>query len=613
MAKFGIDSNMVFDANGKSVATRLSDHDTQMADIAKKMIYYHISNFGAKGDGTTDDTTAIQNALNYSNSNHVTILFDNKKYRITSTLTLPSFVSLSGGTLTGRTDNSYNGTVFIFDMTTGNAMTSNNNNVSGYMQGIVLKIGNDGFWNLHQNVNLFNNTSFNNMEFRKINFLGAGNVFYNCSLGVVTTLTQCSCYNPYTAFFNTCSLVDIQIYENYFSGGKIPYATGYDYPSFYLNCTNHSLVQVNDNWFEFFKQIMPNCYGESSQFNNNLIDFSYGNYANVNNYNVTGNTFSHCSITSIKNNFSSAGITSAQLGQPLSSQPINIITVTGFPFQFTNNIWGNSDVSDGASYLLYVTGVKNASNQYPISNCFIKNNVTKNNRYFIKYPSDYLPDTSFPSLYQNNDIDNSISYTQLPTPNSTPQGFTFYLNQNKCITAQTGLYKTVQAYTKNFEPIGYLSRNLLPSLNTWSFTGVTKTVINNFDVQITDPTGGWKMWTYDITVNAGEWYRINYEIVNTVVELYIYDSSNNQITTLFDRKMDFFSIPTNGVKLTVALRSNLTANGTGEFKNVVLNKYNSNGTMYGRLIPINNDTNYMLQGCNSDGTIFTEMYGKLTY
>jgi exo-beta-1,3-glucanase (GH17 family) len=36
MAKFGIDSNMVFDADGKSVATRLSDHDTQMAEKAKQ-------------------------------------------------------------------------------------------------------------------------------------------------------------------------------------------------------------------------------------------------------------------------------------------------------------------------------------------------------------------------------------------------------------------------------------------------------------------------------------------------------------------------------------------------------------------------------------------------
>jgi hypothetical protein len=59
MAKFGIDSNMVFDADGKSVAARLSDHDTQMADIS-----INVKTLGAKGDGLTDDTIAIQNAIN---------------------------------------------------------------------------------------------------------------------------------------------------------------------------------------------------------------------------------------------------------------------------------------------------------------------------------------------------------------------------------------------------------------------------------------------------------------------------------------------------------------------------------------------------------------------
>jgi hypothetical protein len=33
MAKFGIDSNMVFDADGKSVAARLSDHDTSLDNL----------------------------------------------------------------------------------------------------------------------------------------------------------------------------------------------------------------------------------------------------------------------------------------------------------------------------------------------------------------------------------------------------------------------------------------------------------------------------------------------------------------------------------------------------------------------------------------------------
>jgi hypothetical protein len=37
MAKFGIDSNMVFDADGKSVATRLSDHDTSLDSLSSSL------------------------------------------------------------------------------------------------------------------------------------------------------------------------------------------------------------------------------------------------------------------------------------------------------------------------------------------------------------------------------------------------------------------------------------------------------------------------------------------------------------------------------------------------------------------------------------------------
>lgn len=48
-----------------------------------------VSDFGAVGDGVTDDTTSIQNAINYAQARGMTVeLVGGKTYRITSTLTL---------------------------------------------------------------------------------------------------------------------------------------------------------------------------------------------------------------------------------------------------------------------------------------------------------------------------------------------------------------------------------------------------------------------------------------------------------------------------------------------------------------------------------------------
>src|SRR5215469_3206484 len=46
------------------------------------------TNYGAAGDGVTDDTGAIQNALNAVGSNNPTLFFPAGTYRITQTLTL---------------------------------------------------------------------------------------------------------------------------------------------------------------------------------------------------------------------------------------------------------------------------------------------------------------------------------------------------------------------------------------------------------------------------------------------------------------------------------------------------------------------------------------------
>lgn len=92
---------------------RLNDTDAHLAEIA-----INVKIFGAKGDGVTDDTTAIQNAIN-SLSNGGRILFPIGTYLISSPITLKTNIVIEG--IISTDDNvgtkiNYTGTDFCFKM-----------------------------------------------------------------------------------------------------------------------------------------------------------------------------------------------------------------------------------------------------------------------------------------------------------------------------------------------------------------------------------------------------------------------------------------------------------------------------------------------------------------
>src|SRR5581483_1509822 len=66
---------------------------------------YNVKDYGAKGDGTTDDTTAIQNAINAAATNgRGTVFFPSAHYLISSTLTVDhDSITLLGGGEQGHT------------------------------------------------------------------------------------------------------------------------------------------------------------------------------------------------------------------------------------------------------------------------------------------------------------------------------------------------------------------------------------------------------------------------------------------------------------------------------------------------------------------------------
>ena len=100
-----IDSRMVNGPDGKIVFDSLNDHASSLAEKAKKGdLVINVKDFGAKGDGTTDDTAAIQatfNSLNYAdNPTSVaqmgTVYFPTGIYKISASINIKGGVTVKG-------------------------------------------------------------------------------------------------------------------------------------------------------------------------------------------------------------------------------------------------------------------------------------------------------------------------------------------------------------------------------------------------------------------------------------------------------------------------------------------------------------------------------------
>ena len=72
--------------------------DGDLEEIISKLLMHHfvpVENYGAKGDGTTDDTQAIQDAIDDANPNSVILM--TKTYKITNTISIDKKLTITGG------------------------------------------------------------------------------------------------------------------------------------------------------------------------------------------------------------------------------------------------------------------------------------------------------------------------------------------------------------------------------------------------------------------------------------------------------------------------------------------------------------------------------------
>jgi hypothetical protein len=76
-----------------------------------------VKDFGAVGDGITDDTTAIQNAINYANVNNLPVLFEPKEYLVSQVTFKKAKYFLKGTSF--KMKNALTGNIYALDLESG--------------------------------------------------------------------------------------------------------------------------------------------------------------------------------------------------------------------------------------------------------------------------------------------------------------------------------------------------------------------------------------------------------------------------------------------------------------------------------------------------------------
>lgn len=100
--------------------------------------------FGAKGDGTTDDTDALQDFFDYVSSNHIAGIIPSGNYVVSSTLTVTSATTISNFAILGEVEdsiwqtNAAVGVRFLWIGSSGGTVISFNNVRSATISGIFI-------------------------------------------------------------------------------------------------------------------------------------------------------------------------------------------------------------------------------------------------------------------------------------------------------------------------------------------------------------------------------------------------------------------------------------------------------------------------------------------
>ncbi|MEA3573908.1 hypothetical protein [Peribacillus frigoritolerans] len=530
-----------------------------------------LEKFGAKYDGT-DETQVLQDAINYSNTNKVTVLMDGRELLIKGKITLPpGFISLKSSTpSTGYASTTHYSSKIVFD---GNpntyVFTSNGSKIMFMCEDIKFSALKNKDFSYNKNLNLFENCDFGGASILYRNkFTGFKNVFYNCTFFGIAKVTQCTVYSPVEAVFNRCSIGDTFIVDNYFSGaGLKDDASKVYYPDFIKDSTLLSYSNITGNWFEFFRKVIPTTYGVAVNYSNNIFDYCYDFHFRQNNCCINNNIFSRCCRTQIINNMQLFG---TPIDEVLNNT-MDIITFYSGPVAFTSNVFCYSSTANTVVFKLLGYNYNGSTGSTDLGRMYIKNNT------FSTFPTFSIPTplaiTNFPSV----DIDCSEYLTPYPTimePNLMINGFT-YKFAGEAETLKT-VYETNAIVSQSNGVVVGFGKNLIKRYEFWNFGTNAVTHVNKFTVQINKASAGWvDINSEDIPLEVGKWYKfVNHTVradgvSDNLVEVQLFNGST-YVSTI-RRTNGYFLVPSGVTKCNVKLRINTA--GIYTFKGLGLYKF----------------------------------------
>lgn len=147
---------------------KIPDIESSLADIVQQKISCILPEyFGCKGDGTTDDTIALQNAINYAISNKVLLSSSNNKvYAISSQLNITGYIDIDFNDATIKATKAIN--IFNFNMVGGHEY-------SGTIKNLILDCNNIA--TIAINIPSAHKMNFSHIEIKNI----SGTGIYNCT------------------------------------------------------------------------------------------------------------------------------------------------------------------------------------------------------------------------------------------------------------------------------------------------------------------------------------------------------------------------------------------------------------------------------------------------